>query len=329
MKKNTLMLVALVSMVPLGLGAEMIEAVVARVGDRMVTRTAYLKRLEAGLEEIAATSSPDKVAARQTAFREGLLDDMVSELLIKDRADRIGLQVTEAEVRDAVDRIKEQYGIQDEDQFTRSLQESGMTRQDLEGRLRDTLITNKLFGRELRTRADVEDSELRQRYEREKERYRVPDQALVNEILVMKPETLSGAARTELSAKSEALAVRARSGEDFKALAMMSSDAPSKEQGGTLGLVEKGELLRELDEAVFAADPGAILGPIETSVGWHVLLVESVTESHLPSFESIKERLRRESSDEVYQRDLEAYLEGLRKEAFIVVFEDRLPKSGS
>ena len=62
-------------------------------------------------------------------------------------------------------------------QFEESLQRSGMTRADMEARLRDTLITNKVFSRELRNREDLTDKELRERYDREKERYRLPERA--------------------------------------------------------------------------------------------------------------------------------------------------------
>jgi len=47
----------------------------------------------------------------------------------------------------------------------------------------------------------------------------------------------------------------------------------------------------------------------------------------VPAFESVKDRLRKDASDETFQRDYKAYIERLRKEAFIQVFEANIPAS--
>ena len=85
-------------------------------------------------------------------------------------------------------RLKEQYGIKTDADFDESLRKSGMTRADMEARLHDTILMNKVFGRELRQRDELADKELRERYDREKERYRLPERARLREIIVIKPD---------------------------------------------------------------------------------------------------------------------------------------------
>src|SRR5579884_1326335 len=130
--------------------AQLVEAIVIRVGDRVVTRTQYAKRLHDGLNEIEQTSQPSEVAAKKEDFKKNLTNDLISELLIKDRADRLGLTISQDEVNDAIDKLKQQYGITTDMQFNDSLAKSGLTRADMEARLRDTLLMNKVFSRELR-----------------------------------------------------------------------------------------------------------------------------------------------------------------------------------
>ena len=69
--------------------AQMVEAIVLRVGDRIVTSTQYAKRLHDGYNEIDQTSTPDQIATKKAEFKKALVDELISELLIKDRADRI------------------------------------------------------------------------------------------------------------------------------------------------------------------------------------------------------------------------------------------------
>ena len=303
--------------------AQLLEGIVIRVGDRIVTRTQYARRLHDGFIEIEqTTTSPADVTTKKEEMRKNLPNDLIAELLIKDRADRLGLSVSADEVKEAMSRLKEQYGMKSEQDFEESLRKSGMARADMEARLRDTILMNKVFGRELRSREELADKELRVRYDREKERYRLPERARLREIIVIKPDDPSkvDAARQ----RATDLAAQARTG-DFAKLATTSSDAGTKAKGGDLGEVARGELLPDLDKAVFNAAAGAVLGPIESKSGWHILKVEARMPSEVPAFESVKDRLRKDASEDAWQRDYKAYIERLRKDAFIQINDQNIP----
>jgi parvulin-like peptidyl-prolyl isomerase len=321
--KKTILALALTASAATLTAAQLVEAIVIRVGDRVVTRTQYVKRLKDGFTEIEQTNTlPADIASKKEEMRKSLTNDLIAELLIKDRADRLGLSVGADEIKEAMSRLKEQYGIKSDTDFDESLRKSGMSRADMEARLRDTILMNKVFGRELRQREDLADNELRERYAREKERFRLPERARLREIIVIKPDdpTKVEAARQ----RANDLAAQARTG-DFAKLAMTSSDSGTKAKGGDLGEVARGELLPDLDKAVFNATAGTVLGPIETKSGWHILKVETRLPSEVPAFESVKDRLRKDASEDAWQRDYKAYIDRLRKDAFIQINEQNVP----
>ncbi|HMC22310.1 MAG TPA: peptidylprolyl isomerase [Thermoanaerobaculia bacterium] len=303
--------------------AQVVEAIIIRVGDRVVTRTQYVKRLRDGFSEIEQTSQPAEIATKKEEFKKNLTNDLISELLIKDRADRLGLSVSSDELKDAIERLKQQYGLTTDQQFNESLQKSGLTRADMEARLRDTILMNKVFSRELRGREDLTDKELRERYDREKEHYRLPERTRLREIVILKPE--GATALEQARQKVQQIAEQARGATDFSLLAKTTSQAPTKDKGGDLGEVTRGELLPELDKAVFNSTAGTVLGPIEAKTAWHILKVEQRLPSEVPAFESIKERLRKDASDDAWQRDYKAYIDRLRKDAFIQINEANVP----
>jgi len=321
--KKALLSLALAALAGTGSAAQVVEAIVIRVGDRVVTRTQYLRRLHDGYNEIEQTAQPAEIGARKEDFRKNLTNDLISELLIKDRADRLGLTVSSDEVKDAIEKLKQQYGLTTEQQFNDSLQKSGLKRADMEARLRDTILMNKVFGRELRGREELTDKELRDRYDREKERYRLPERARLREIVILKPEGAMALEQTRQHVQQ--IAEQARSATDFALLAKTTSQAPTKDKGGDLGEVAKEELLPELDKAVFNSQSGAVIGPIEAKTAWHILKVEQRLPSEIPAFESIKDKLRKDASEDAWQRDYKAYIEKLRKDAFIQINEANVP----
>lgn len=303
--------------------ADVVEAIVVRVGDRIVTRSQYQKRLRETLAEIDQTVAPDQASAKRLEAKNHLVDEMINELLIKDRADRLSIGANEAELKEALGRLKQQYNISTDEQFEQSLKQSGMSRADMETRLRETLITNKVFARELRNREDLSDRELRERYDREKERYRLPERAHLREIVILRPENTVGVDAAREHAAS--LVTQINGGADFANVATTASESGTKSKGGDLGEVARGELLPDLDKAVFNATAGSVIGPIETRSGWHILKVEQRLPSEVPAFESVKARLRKEAGDETFQRDLKAYLDRLRKDAFIQINDKAIP----
>jgi parvulin-like peptidyl-prolyl isomerase len=323
--KKTAIILALAASATALTAANLVEAIVIRVGDRIITRTQYTKRLHDGFNEIEqTTTSANDVAAKKAELQKALTNDLIAELLIKDRADRLGLTVSSEELKDATQRLMAQYGMKTQAEFEDSLRKSGMNLPEMEARLRESLLMNKVFGRELRNREELTDKELRERYDREKERYRLPERARLREIVVLRPENAAqvDAARQ----RANQLATRAKT-EDFAKLASDTSESGTKAKGGDLGEVARGELLPDLDKNVFNSPAGTVIGPLESKSAWHILKVESRLPSEVPAFESVKDKLRRDASDDAWQRDYKAYIERLRKDAFIQIHEENVPTS--
>jgi hypothetical protein len=100
--------------------------------------------------------------------------------------------------------------------------------------------------------------------------------------------------RTEDEAEQLASEARSRilAGEEFADVATeVSEDTGSAIQGGSLGCQARGAYLPEFDEAVFTQDVGDVGEPVQTSVGFHVILVE---ERGVPSFEEAEDQIEQE-----------------------------------
>src|SRR5262245_17912844 len=322
--KRTAIILALAASATTLTAAQLVEAIVIRVGDRIVTRTQYSKRLHDAFTEIEQTSAPSEVAAKKADLQKNMTNEIIAELLIKDRADRLNLTVSGDELKDAISRLMSQYGMKTEAEFEDSLRKSGMTRSDMEARLRDTILMNKVFGHELRGREELNDKELRERYDREKEHYRLPERAHLREIVILRPENPSHVEAARARANET---VQRSKSEDFAKLASTVSESGTKAKGGDLGEVARGELLPDLDKAVFNSPAGTVLGPLESKSAWHIIKVESRLPSEVPAFESVKDRLRKDASDDAWQRDYKAYIDRLRKDAFIQIHDENVPTS--
>ncbi len=78
----------------------------------------------------------------------------------------------------------------------------------------------------------------------------------------------------------------------FEEAAKEFSTCPSKARGGDLGEFGKGQMVKEFEEAAFAAEIGHVVGPVKTQFGYHLIKVEKKQEASTADFQEIKENLR-------------------------------------
>ena len=75
---------------------------------------------------------------------------------------------------------------------------------------------------------------------------------------------------------AQSIMARLEKGEKFEDLAKRFSKCPSKSKGGNLGWFNKGDMVPEFENAAFSAQKGAVVGPVKTEFGYHVILVKDM-----------------------------------------------------
>ena len=78
----------------------------------------------------------------------------------------------------------------------------------------------------------------------------------------------------------------------FEEAAKEFSTCPSKAQGGDLGEFSKGQMVKEFEDAAFTAEVHAVVGPVKTQFGYHLIKVEEKNEASILTFEAAGERIR-------------------------------------
>lgn len=74
-------------------------------------------------------------------------------------------------------------------------------------------------------------------------------------------------------AQAQELKTRIDKGEKFEDLAREYSICPSGQNGGDLGYFERGQMVKEFEDAAFALPVNSVSEPVKTQFGWHLIKV--------------------------------------------------------
>lgn len=119
---------------------------------------------------------------------------------------------------------------------------------------------------------------------------------------------------------------QAKAGENFEKLVLQYSDDPTKETNkGDMGWRQKGELLPELDEAIFSGKEGDIVGPVQSSIGFHVILIVGKKPAGLVDFEEVSEKVKNQIKQQKADQWRQEYTDKLKEKFSVTKYPENLP----
>jgi len=107
----------------------------------------------------------------------------------------------------------------------------------------------------------------------------------------------------------------------FDQLVKQYSSCPSKETGGQLGQISKGQTVPEFERQVFSCKEGLIASPIETRYGYHLVLIDHIIPGNDLPFEAVHTRIRDYLNEKVKRKSIAQYIEQLISAADIEGFD--------
>jgi peptidyl-prolyl cis-trans isomerase SurA len=290
---------------PSALSATKLEdRIVAVVNSDLIMLSDVRRELEPEQDRIRRQHRGEELAQRLKTAEYMALTRMIERRLQLQEAKARGIDVSEQEVKQAVDQLRRQgEKIDDSDPMNAR-------------NVRDQLTLLKVVDREVRSGVMVGDIEMKRYYQEHRDRFALPEEYTLSQILI-KPRSPDDTA--EASARARRVITELKQGEKFEDLALRYSDGPNASRGGRLGLVRQGELLPAIERAIASLVPGGISDIIESPEGFHIVRVEEKQPKQYRPFDEVKFEIQglvfQQKSEDVFQ----AWLVDLKNKAFIEI----------
>ncbi len=240
------------------IGMQRGTAVAATVNGEVI----YARELEGEVAAIARQYGIDlgntETAQQRAEISRVVLDQLIEQRLILQEARRRNTMPAETQVEAQLQDIKRNFPS--ESDFEQALAQRNLTLVELKDRLRTNLALRNLMAKV--APITVADAEIEVYFREHRNEFDKPEQAHVKHILV-DDERLA-----------EFVLGRLRRGESFDALARQySKDQGSREKGGDLGFVSRGQLVPEFEQVAFSLELKQLSSIVKTQFGYHLIQV--------------------------------------------------------
>ncbi|MBM4309860.1 MAG: hypothetical protein FJ119_02780 [Deltaproteobacteria bacterium] len=290
-------------------------AMVASVNGQAVTAGDVDQEMKGLLARFGGRVPPEQMQELEPRMREQALENLISKRLIIQEADRQNIQPDDQQIEAELATVTAQFPSPE--MFQEQLNTMGITAEQLRGDISDHLKVKGVYVRATEALPPVTEEDINKFYNENTETFKVPEQVRASHILFSVAQDASPETRGLKKQELEKVRSQVVEGADFAALAKELSDCPSKEQGGDLGLFERGRMVKEFDDAAFNLAAGEISPVVETQFGYHVIKVTEHNEPRVVALEDVHQEISQHLQTSREEAAFESFLQNLRQNAQI------------
>jgi peptidyl-prolyl cis-trans isomerase SurA len=318
-------LVVTAALLPAGVRAQakalVVEEIIARVNNDVITMSDYQKAEEQLREEVAHDCqgcAQDKLMTEFKDQQKDLLRGLIDQSLMVQRAKDMGISV-ESDVIKRLDEVRVQNHMNSLEELEKAVEGSGLAWEDYKTTIRNGLLTQEVVRREVGSHINIGNDEVKKYYDAHPQEFTRPEQVVLSEIF-LSTEGKSPEEIESVQKKAEDLRNRVMKGDEFSEIAKRYSEgSTAKDRGGELGTFPKGELDQKLEEVVFKMDKGQITDVIQTKTGFEILKVENHVQAGLQPMDKVENEIMNRLYMQKMEPQMRDYLGQLREESYVMV----------
>jgi peptidyl-prolyl cis-trans isomerase SurA len=294
--------------------AEVLNRIVAIVNSDVIT----LYELNAKIKQLTGRQPNDLRNQNMEGYlkaRRQVLDLLIDEKLARDKIQELGINVSPKEVESAIEKIKKDNNLTDEDLKT-SLKKQGLTYESYRKNIKSELEQIRLISFEVKSKIIIEDEEIKEYYEKHKDEFTSKERIHLAAIILTRGNPSNQDKTIPLHRKAEEIILRLKKGEDFGELAKKFSQGPGAQDGGDLGFFKTSQLDPKLLNVIRELPEGGISKPIIRTSEIQIIKVVEKQERKIKPLNELRDAIYGIIFREKVNNQYTSWIKTLRERAY-------------
>jgi peptidyl-prolyl cis-trans isomerase SurA len=239
--------------------SELVDRIVAVVNNEIITLYELNRAFAPYVDKIKRLEYPPE-KERQTLFqvRKDILGQLIDGMLANQQVRRDKITVSQNEINNAIERIKESRQLTDE-QIRLGLESQGMTMEEYRKEIEEQILRSKLVNREVKSKIVITKEDIKAYYESHREKYAEEKKYYLWNMYIKVSSDSGSLERSNARNQMEAILVKLKQGQSFVSLVDEINKSSFAVQGTDLGfynLIELSEKLRQVVQKMVFGDTG-------------------------------------------------------------------------
>lgn len=311
-------LVTLLGMTGVARADELIDRVVAVVGNEPITAVELEKSINAIMRRVKMMQD----MGRQTQvpspreLRHMALNQLIDDVLFRQEVDRLKIKVSDAELDGFIERLKAANNLSQEE-FIARLNQTGMTPDEYREKLRNDILKRRLVSREVKSKVIISDKQVDEYLAEHPDLKNVAGQVTLRALFLKVPEKATGEEDTAVEEQARQLHKKVVDGADFAALCKEYSQGPGASNNGEVGPLNPNDLLPEMRKAIENLKPGELSGVLRIPSGFVFIRLLDVTGSGGPGVAKLRAEVRQRLENEILDDRFSQWLKDLHSKTYV------------
>jgi len=292
-----------------------LQNVAVSVDGVILKKDVLARSVQAKLKLLKDKIPADKKKKAQAGIKKQTMDDFVMRTLLTNEANNKNVKATDKEIQAAVNQIKA--NLPPDKKLEDFLKENQISREDIALGIK----IKKLIDMEKGGKIKPTQKEISKFYQDNKDKLMTQDAVHVRHILITFDAKDDEKIKAEKKAKIDNLRKQLLEGADFAEIAKNNSDCPSKENGGDLGEIKKGQTIKAFEDAAFTQEKDAIGPVVTTEYGHHIIQVLERKPGSAVKLDEVKDKIAQYLEQQKQAEAFARMTARLKKNAVIIYNE--------
>jgi peptidyl-prolyl cis-trans isomerase C len=293
---------------------------IATVNGAVITRQAFDVEMNM-IQQRQARSGQPLDRSMLMKWQDKILEGLIEKELLYQESQKAGVRAAPDVVDNQLNEIKKRFP--DDKAYEKALTDMGLTEAELKSRIEKEQSIRQWIEKNFSDKITISEEEMKAYYDGHPEMFIQPESVRARHILIKVDPKGGDKEKAAARKKIEEIQKKLKNGGDFEALAKEFSDDPSRDRGGDLGYFTKGRMVKPFEEAAFSLQVGQVSGIVETTYGYHLIMVVDRKPEGKTSYEDAKQRIQQVLKNEMLRTQLRAHIDELKAKADIERFLEK------
>ncbi len=297
---------------------EIVDRIVAVVNDDIITLSELNQVTGPYIKKINADGSPSEREKTEIyKIQDNALDKLIDRKLEEQEIKEAGITATDPEIDGAIETIKKNNSVTDED-LREMLAREGLTMAHYREQIKKKILRSKLMNYQVNSKIIVTEEDIRTYYEAHKDEFSEEGKYHLRHIIMRVPRYATTQAKKDIVARMEMVHERLKQGDSFEKMAREYSEPPLAKKGGDLGSINTNILSDQIQTALNGLKAGQFTAVLDTEQGYQIFYVEDVFQTRVKPFEEVSPRIQGKLFNEMLDEAHQAWVSELKKKSTII-----------